>query len=168
MDHDGKYVEVQQQKMTGYRTDRIHWLTYENLDREKQPGLTTLFKKMISIPFELNKKCSLYLQASATFQLSVYPSKAYYKRHVDSGYDDLNNGRKITAIFYPNTSWSRDDGGKLRFYKRQANPFQVSKAKEKGLEVPTPGADEVEEEVDPLSGRLVLFRSRDMPHEVLP
>ena len=31
----------------------------QGLEREKQPGLLELFKKMISIPFELNKKCAL-------------------------------------------------------------------------------------------------------------
>merc|ERR1719401_2490146 len=96
LDHDGKLVDVQQQKMRGVRTDKIYWLTYEALDREKQPGLMTLMKKMISIPFELNKKCSLYLQASSTFQIACYPKNAYYKRHVDSGYKDLDNGRKVT------------------------------------------------------------------------
>merc|ERR1719150_748856 len=128
LDFDGKLVEVQQQKMTGTRTDRIHWLTYDALDREKQPGLVTLFKKMISIPFELNKKCSLYLQASASFQLACYPNKGFYKKHVDGGYEDINNGRKITAIYYANKSWSRDDGGQLRVFKRRANPFEVTKA----------------------------------------
>merc|ERR550525_1234140 len=94
LDYDGKLVEVQQQKMTGHRTDRIYWLNYEGLDREKQPGLVTLMKNMISVPFELNKKCSLYLQASASFQLACYPSKGFYKKHVDGGYEDINNGRK--------------------------------------------------------------------------
>lgn len=168
MDYDGKLTEVQQQKMTGYRTDRICWLTFENLDREKQPGLVTLMKKMISIPFELNKKCSLYLQASGNFQIACYPPKAYYKRHVDGGYEDLNNGRKITALFYPNHRWSEGDDGKLRVYKRGANPFQIEYAEKNGLPVPSKKlSDEVEEEVEPRGGRLVLFRARDIPHEVL-
>lgn len=168
LDYDGKLVEVQQQKMTGYRTDRIYWLNYDSLDREKQPGLVALFKKMISIPFELNKKCSLYLQASASFQIACYPTKGYYKRHVDGGYENLNNGRKITAVFYANKSWSREDGGQLRVYKRLPNPFQKEKAASEGEEIPSEETYEVEEEIDPLGGRLVLFRSRDMPHEVLP
>jgi len=168
LDYDGKLVEVQQQKMTGYRTDRILWLNYDGLDREKQPGLVALFKKMISIPFELNKKCSLYLQASASFQVACYPSKGYYRRHVDGGYDGLNNGRKITAVFYTNKSWSREDGGQLRMYKRLPNPFQAAKAKGQDAEPPSPESYEVDEEIDPVGGRVVLFRSRDMPHEVLP
>lgn len=169
LDFDGKLVEVQQQKMTGHRTDRIHWLTYESLDREKQPGLVALMKKMISIPFELNKKCSLYLQASGNFQLAVYSPKTLYRKHVDGGYEDLNNGRKVTAIFYPNHRWSESDAGQIRLYKRQLNPFQIEHLQKQGQELPGKEAkDEVAEEIVPMGGRLLLFRSRDMPHEVLP
>mmetsp|Transcript_9853 Transcript_9853/g.25918 ORF Transcript_9853/g.25918 Transcript_9853/m.25918 type:complete len:416 (+) Transcript_9853:184-1431(+) len=167
LDFDGKLVEVQQQKMTGYRKDRIGWYTLEGLDREKQPGLQALFKKMISIPFELNKKCSLYLQAGGNFQLACYPTDAYYKKHVDGGYDDINNGRKITAIFYPNQSWSSGHGGHLKMFKRRPNPFQIAKAQKDGQPEPEQAEDVVEEEIAPKGGRLVLFRSRDMPHEVM-
>lgn len=167
LDFDGKLVQVQQQKMSGYRTDRIAWLTLEGLDREKQPGLTSLFKKMISVPFELNKKCNLYLQAGGSFQVACYPEGAFYRKHVDGGYLNLNNGRKITAIFYPN-SWSPQDGGHLRMYKRRLNPMQIEKAKKEGVETPLEDApDEEDTDIEPLGGRLVLFRSRDMPHEVL-
>eukprot|EP00438_Fugacium_kawagutii_P004935 Skav200621 [mRNA] locus=scaffold2029:53367:55343:+ [translate_table: standard] len=119
--------------MAGVRGDKICWVNYEGLDREKQPGLLELFKQMISIPFELNKKCSLYLQASGSFQLASYPaeapyrSTAFYKKHMDGGYDALNNGRKA------NKDWSASDGGwvrswrQLRLYKRRPNPFQVEK-----------------------------------------
>mmetsp|Transcript_29055 Transcript_29055/g.76827 ORF Transcript_29055/g.76827 Transcript_29055/m.76827 type:complete len:420 (-) Transcript_29055:50-1309(-) len=168
LDADGRYTEVQQQKMTGYRTDRILWLNYEGLDREKQPGLVALMKLMISVPFELNKKCNLYLQASSSFQLAAYPVKAFYKRHVDGGYDDLNNGRKITAIFYANKSWSSQDGGQLRVYKRRPNPYQVAKLTSQGAEAPEMEDMTIEEEIEPRGGRIVLFRSRDVPHEVLP
>lgn len=168
LDFDGKFVEVQQQKMTGYRTDRIHWLSYDGLDREKQQGLGALMKKMMSLPFELNKKCSLYLQVSGTFQLAVYPgSSGFYRKHVDGGYDDINNGRKITAVFYANKTWSSSDEGQCRLYKRRPNPFQAAKMRSQGTEPPAEGADEVDEEVEPVGGRLLLFRSRDVPHEVL-
>merc|ERR1719203_1200257 len=115
----------------------------------------------------MNKKCSLYLQASSNFQVACYANKAFYKKHVDGGYEEINNGRKITAIFYPNQNWSSEDGGYLRVFKRRPNPFEVAKAKNEGLEDPTPKTDEVEEDIQPRGGRLVLFRSRDVPHEVL-
>lgn len=163
IDFDGKLSIVQQQKMAGIRSDKICWVNYEGLEREKQPGLLELFKKMISIPFELNKKCSLYLQASGSFQLASYPKEAFYKKHMDGGYDSkLNNGRKVTAIFYANKDWTSSDGGQLRLYKRRPNPFQLEKG------ATEPNEDEMEHDIDPVGGRLVLFRSRDIPHEVLP
>ncbi|CAL1155357.1 unnamed protein product [Cladocopium goreaui] len=163
IDFDGKLSIVQQQKMAGIRSDKICWVNYEGLEREKQPGLLELFKKMISIPFELNKKCSLYLQASGSFQLASYPKEAFYKKHMDGGYDSkLNNGRKVTAIFYANKDWTSSDGGQLRLYKQRPNPFQLEKG------ATEPNEDEMEHDIDPVGGRLVLFRSRDIPHEVLP
>merc|ERR1712060_210720 len=134
---------------------------------EKQPGLLELFKKMISIPFELNKKCSLYMQASATFQISCYPTNGFYKKHVDGGYEDLNNGRKITAIYYANPAWAWEDGGRLKMYKKKPNPFEIEKRKSQGLEIPENEKDEEVEQIDPVGGRIVVFRSRDMPHEVM-
>mmetsp|Transcript_52189 Transcript_52189/g.121824 ORF Transcript_52189/g.121824 Transcript_52189/m.121824 type:complete len:81 (+) Transcript_52189:45-287(+) len=50
----------------------------------------------------------------------------------------------------------------LRVYRRRPNPFQL----EQGATMPK--EDEVEEDIAPEGGRLVLFRSRDVPHEVLP
>ncbi|CAJ1370793.1 unnamed protein product [Effrenium voratum] len=162
VDFDGKLSAVAQQKMTGFRSDKICWVNFEGLDREKQPGLLELFKKMISLPFELNKKCKLYLQASGSFQIGCYPKQAFYKKHIDGGYEaKLNNGRKVTAIFYANKGWGAKDGGELRVYRRRPNPYQL----EQGAEEPK--EDEVEEDIAPEAGRLVLFRSRDVPHEVL-
>eukprot|EP00929_Paragymnodinium_shiwhaense_P030551 TRINITY_DN17292_c0_g1_i1.p1 TRINITY_DN17292_c0_g1~~TRINITY_DN17292_c0_g1_i1.p1 ORF type:complete len:415 (-),score=87.46 TRINITY_DN17292_c0_g1_i1:118-1362(-) len=167
MDFDGKLTDVQQQKMIGVRKDKIGWFSLENVDREKQPGLVALFKKLISIPFELNKKCSLYCQACGNFQVAAYAKDAFYKKHVDGGYEDLNNGRKITAIFYPNDGYIEADGGCLRVYKRRDNPYQLEKKKKEGSETKEDVKDEVEDDIQPRGGRLVLFRARDVPHEVL-
>lgn len=169
LEFDGKFNEVMQQKQLSIRTDKILWFTPDDVDREKQPALAALFKKLISIPFELNKKANLCLQGSASFQLACYSKKGFYKKHVDSGYDNLNNGRKITAIYYPNHMWSEGEGGHLRVHKRALNPYEIEKLKKEGKEVPD--AKEMEKEilkdVEPIGDRLVLFRSRDMAHQVL-
>jgi len=175
LDFEGKFAEVQQQRMVGTRTDKVYFLTPEELDREKQPGLSALFKKLISIPFELNKKCNLCLQATGSFQLARYADQGFYQKHTDGGYDNLNNGRKITAIYYANPRWTSSDAGQLRMYKRRRNPYQIvaSKAEAASVdgEVEASNAedtkDEEEEDVEPVGDRLVLLRARDMPHEVL-
>lgn len=176
MEFDGQLVEVQQERMRGVRTDKIGWFCTADLDREKQPGLGTLFKKLISLPFELNKKCSLMLQAGDMFQVAHYAKDGFYRQHMDGGYEDNNNGRKITAIWYANSqSWGENDGGFLRMYKRKPNPYQKAKAAKTAAtdSSDAPAAEEaeellVEEDIAPRGDRLVLFRARDMPHEVLP
>lgn len=37
--------------------------------------------------------------------------EAFYKKHIDGGYDSMNNGRKVTAIFYvPFENMVSDEG----------------------------------------------------------
>jgi len=168
LEFDGKFMEVQQMKLIGMRKDKIGWFCPDDLDREKQPGLSALLKRLISLPFELNKKANLCLQGSAQFQFACYLPGAFYKTHVDGGYEQLNNGRKVTALYYPNTTWSDGDGGELRVYKRRRNPFQIEKLRRDGVEFEDDSdAREFAEDVAPVGDRLVLFRSRDIPHEVL-
>lgn len=38
-------------------------------------------------------------------------TQAFYKKHIDGGYDSMNNGRKVTAIFYvPFENMVSDEG----------------------------------------------------------
>ena len=59
--------------------------------------------------------------------------------------------------------------GNLRLYKRRQNVFELGKEeytrrwKDKNYEE----EDEVAIDVEPKANRLVIFRSRDVPHEVL-
>ena len=72
---------------------------------------------------------------------------------------------KTQLIFYPNTP-KRDPktaGGQLRIYKRRKNPYELG---DKYKRAPDE-ADEQEEDVEPIADRIVLFRARDVPHEVL-
>ncbi|GAX82564.1 hypothetical protein CEUSTIGMA_g9990.t1 [Chlamydomonas eustigma] len=65
--------------------------------------------------------------------------------HFDS--DEQVDGRKVTAIIYANPMWQPGDGGQLRLY-----PFPYS--------API--------DIEPVSGRMVLFSSTRMLHRVLP
>ena len=60
------------------------------------------------------------------------------------------NARAYTAILYLNDSWHPDHGGCLR------------------LHVDNDGTGHRHVDVEPLAGRLVVFSSKDIPHEVLP
>ena len=54
------------------------------------------FQKKISL--KLNKKANLMVQATGNFQLGAYAGTgAFYQKHLDGGYDEMDNGRKITV-----------------------------------------------------------------------
>ena len=156
--------EMDMQKLHRIRSDKIAWVSLDDLDRETHGGLRKLCEKLISIPFELNKKCSLSLQAAGIFQLAYYSAEeSYYSRHMDGGYDKQDSGRKITAIYYPNyKSRTEKDGGNLVVYKRRKNPYQIKDGDDQ-----QPPEDEIERVIEPKGDRLVLLRARDVPHEVM-
>ncbi|CAD7958027.1 unnamed protein product [Amoebophrya sp. A120] len=140
----GMFQAVIQQQQVGLRSDRICFSSLDSLNRMRHPMLRKLYQCLISLPFELNKKCNLLLQGTGTFQLGVYHANgAFYKKHLDGGYRERDNGRKITCIFYPNDN-------------------DVS-----ALRVHDPKTGETKD-ILPKAGRLVLLQARDVPHEVLP
>lgn len=254
LEFDGELTSVMQQQLAGVRTDKIAWKGSHEIDREKNKNLQKMMMKMISLPFEINKKCNLYLQGTGTFQLGYFSAQqGFYKKHLDGGYDDYDNGRKITCIFYPGngekvpkvaaktSSSASSDGsvakkspadepssetkaesadskkllggtddkektasketttevqeifiptpdpptkfddksksGFLRMYKRRDNPFECKAKEIEYNRIPqrkcdktkkiVPIEDEIVADVEPRPNRLVIFRSRDMPHEVL-
>ncbi|PFH37084.1 putative hypoxia- inducible factor prolyl hydroxylase (phd2) [Besnoitia besnoiti] len=166
LEYDGRFNEVFSQTLHDLRKDYMCWMSSSDLDRENQQGLWQLFKAMQALPFELNKKASLCLQVSWVFQMAMFRADgAYYKKHIDAGYDPaLDNGRKVTAIYYPNApDWKEKDGGALRVYPRRRKEQQLSEGSAAGS-----GEAKAVRDIAPAGDVLVLLRSRDMPHEVLP
>lgn len=92
----------------------------------------------------LNRELFLGIQEFEA-QYAHYPVGAFYKTHVDRHRD--SNARVISAVCYLNQDWPEGAGGEIVMY----------------------GADGAELfRQAPTAGTLVLFRSEDMPHEVLP
>jgi len=155
LNHDCKFEDVYHQAMHGTRTDKACWLSSTELERESQPGLRELFEKMISIPFELNMKCNLLLQYGDAFELSMYGKDCFHKTHYDGAHEkDKDNGRKVTAIYFPGNSHS-NPYGKMTVFGRTVNPYQ----KAAGIKDPKVS----DKEIDMEGGTLVLVRTRDMP-----
>ncbi len=73
---------------------------------------------------------------------ACYPPGAFYARHLDRFRDD--DRRTVSAVLYLNDDWLPEHGGQLRIY------------------LPERTVD-----VEPKGGCLVVFRSADIPHEVL-
>ena len=120
------------------RGDRILWL-----ERGLSPACDAYMQVMDSVRDALNAQFFLGLRDYET-HFACYAPGAGYVRHLDRFRD--NDARVVSAVLYLNEGWSLADGGALRLHP--------------------PGSASID--VQPDAGRLVLFMSADMPHEVLP
>ncbi|MCU0754872.1 MAG: 2OG-Fe(II) oxygenase [Xanthomonadales bacterium] len=112
------------------------------LDRD-QPAAAALLDRFEALRQVLNETFFLGLKRIEA-HLACYPPGAGYARHLDRFRDD--DARVISAVLYLNEGWDPVDGGQLRLYPQDSDPLDVQ----------------------PEAGTLVLFRSADLPHEVLP
>lgn len=89
----------------------------------------------------LNRYCFLSL-SDYEFHLAHYPKGTFYQKHIDQ-FKGRGN-RIISFVLYLNVGWQPGDGGEIRIFKEDST-FDVQ----------------------PIGARLVLFKSMDVPHEVL-
>jgi SM-20-related protein len=111
------------------------------LDKNRDNELSVAFDLIEEIKFTLNRYCFLSL-SGYEFHLAHYPAGTFYKRHVDQFKDKSN--RMISVIIYLNEGWQKGDGGELKIYK-----------------------EDEELTIDPIASRCVMFKSADVPHEVM-
>lgn len=120
------------------RGDYIQWL-----DKETAPeSAKTYLNRLHELIGFLNRALFLSLK-DAEVHFTLYPPGSFYKRHLDQF--KQNDHRKLSVICYLNNDWTEDHGGHLRMYLPEG---------------PT--------DVLPIAGRLVIFRSDQIEHEVLP
>ncbi|HPF98349.1 MAG TPA: 2OG-Fe(II) oxygenase, partial [Mangrovimonas sp.] len=95
----------------------------------------------------LNKTCFLGI-LQKEFHYALYPKGTFYKRHLDTFQND--DRRKLSFVFYLNDeTWKPENGGELVLYL-QENTHEVPKM------------------VYPMPGRVVIFESQELEHEVKP
>ena len=90
-------------------------------------------------------------------QVATYSAArgAHYSRHYDNNPWELANRREITILLYLNSGWdAQRNGGCLRLHHESDGA--------KGQRNYT------EEDIEPCSGRIVLFKSATQAHSVLP
>ncbi len=126
------------------RTDSIFWLDH------KDAAFTTRIWLKAMNALCAHFRASLFLPlCSYEGHLARYPASGFYKPHLDRHQDSL--ARQISIITYLNEDWNESDGGQLRLYTRiehgKKGPFI---------------------DVVPRIGTVVIFRSADFWHEVLP
>jgi SM-20-related protein len=120
------------------RRDKTLWLS----PRSDDPVEQSIVQCIEHIRDELNRELFAGLIDYESHCAVYYPG-GFYKKHVDTFRDD--DARAITFIIYLNETWESGHGGKLRVYLESGEHIDI----------------------EPKAGTLVLFKSRDFPHEVL-
>jgi SM-20-related protein len=133
----------QKQVRAEIRSDEVLWMDPSALS----PLQAIFWEKIAQLQLVLNRRCFLGLK-SFEGHFARYPIGSFYKRHLDQFHAVPH--RIVTVILYLNESWTEADGGQLRMYFPQED-----------------GSESIED-VLPLGGRLVVFLSEEIPHEVLP
>lgn len=122
------------------RRDKIAWL-----EGFSEPQ-ARLFRFLDQLREGLNQRLFLGLKRFEA-HYATYQSGDFYKRHVDSFRGRAS--RMISLVLYLNEDWGLEDGGELQLFSPDNEGSPV------GL-------------VRPEAGRVVLFLSEEVPHEVLP
>ena len=123
------------------RSDQIYWLDESNLETQAQK---ICLEKLERIKDELNKELFLGIN-NLEAHYAFYGQNTFYKRHLDSF--KLDNNRIVSFILYLNPNWKPEHKGELKVYSSW---------------------DLIEPEItiEPIWGRVVLFLSDEVIHEV--
>lgn len=128
---------------TEIRNDQVLWLNPDELSRYE----SIYWGEVEKVRLAINQRCYMGLK-SFEGHFARYPKGSFYVRHMDQFQQVIY--RQVTVIIYLNDSWSEEDAGMLRMYLPQAD-----------------GSEEILD-ILPKGGRLVVFLSGEIPHEVLP
>lgn len=125
------------------RGDFILWLN----EAEAKEAEKTFFRKINDFVEYLNRTCYLGI-LHKEFHYALYPEGTFYKRHLDTFQND--DRRKLSLVCYLNEQdWKPEYGGELVIYKNE-------------------NGNEVETTIYPFPGRVVIFESQILEHEVKP
>ncbi len=125
------------------RGDLIFWID----EAKASPTEMLFFNKINNMVAYLNKTCFTGI-LSKEFHYAVYPVGTFYKKHVDTFQND--DRRKLSVVCYLNAhGWLPENGGELVLYLNKSGKLS-------------------EQVVYPLPGRLVIFESQIIEHEVKP
>ena len=122
---------------TLFRSDIIYWLDRKHNDVYEN----IFFDLMDSFVHFLNETCYTAI-TSYEFHYTLYEKGSFYKKHIDQFRN--NDSRQYSMIMYLNNDWKENDGGELRIHHENRI-----------------------ENISPLNGKSVFFKSSELEHEVL-
>ena len=125
------------------RGDVILWMD------ETRASLSEMifFDRINDLVNYLNRTCFLGI-LQKEFHYAIYPKGTFYKRHIDTFQND--DRRKLSMVCYLNhEDWQPENGGELVLYLNE-------------------NGQEEEKVIYPFPGRVVIFESQIIEHEVKP
>ena len=127
------------------RGDVILWIDESTSNEAEQ----LFFNKMNDLIRYLNTTCFLGI-LHKEFHYALYPIGTFYKRHIDTFQND--DRRKLSFVCYLNEDgWLPENGGELALYLNTSDASET-----------------IEKSIYPLPGRVVIFESQIIEHEVKP
>lgn len=125
------------------RGDVILWIDETKINTAE----TIFFDKINNLVKYLNRTCFLGI-LQKEFHYALYPTGTFYKRHIDTFQND--DRRKLSIVCYLNNEdWQPEYGGELVLYLNK-NGLEEKKV------------------IYPFPGRMVIFESQNIEHEVKP
>jgi SM-20-related protein len=129
--------DVQVQHNKLFRSDVIYWLDRKHNDQYEND----FFDLMDDFVRHLNSTCYTGI-TGYEFHYTLYATGSFYKKHLDQFRN--NDSRKYSMIMYLNKNWMQDDGGELCIH----HPDHL-------------------QNITPINGKAVFFKSSELEHEVL-
>lgn len=121
------------------RGDIILWID----ERVTNAAEQLFFDKINDLKDYLNRTCFLGINQKE-FHYAIYPKDTFYKRHLDTFQND--DRRKLSFVCYLNSEdWTSENGGELVLY-----------------------LDNEDKVIYPFPGKVVIFESQVIEHEVKP
>lgn len=125
------------------RGDHILWIDETRSNEAER----LFFERINDLISYLNKTCFMGI-LQKEFHYALYPKNTFYKRHIDTFRND--DRRKLSIVCYLNEEdWKPENGGELVLY---LNDDSI----------------ETEKVIYPFPGRIVIFESQIIEHEVKP
>lgn len=125
------------------RSDKVFWMDGQLLTPLQQQ----YWDLMDVLMQDINRRCFIGLR-SFEAHFAMYPPGSFYLRHLDQF--KAVAYRVVTVILYLNDSWEEGNGGELRMYLQNED------------------LEETHVDIFPEGGKLVVFLSGEIPHEVRP
>ncbi|HUH59610.1 MAG TPA: 2OG-Fe(II) oxygenase [Candidimonas sp.] len=130
------------QRNAPVRGDSICWLESD----APEPAVQAFLAWTDTLRQQLNRHFFLGLNR-AELHFARYEPGRGYKKHIDQ--HQGQDCRRISLVAYLNPDWQEPDGGQLCLYGPAHNGIETKR-------------------ILPCAGRVVIFRSEHVPHEVLP